>query len=513
MVPPPPSRPPTVGVPGEPRRAALVGLLNLSGLGLGYVALRHWWSAAACWAAAAGLLAVALPVEPSGVPGAAVAAFAVVVLAAALDGARRGLRTPVLPFLRRPALALPLAFLLLAVPASGAVAYDAARGEAVQQALLDRLEEADKLVEEVRDKDFEDARPSYRKALGVYADIGSRHGDSRAGRLVPERLDTYYRAVARPYGGRDYCGAVEPLRYLRTVPDKVDRDVLGRLADWPNQRLARSWFECGMERLGSVPEDNGNGGGRHLADLLDTFPESPQARRVQTAVSDRIKSRTDELEGERTCDVADELTRVSATVDGLPGDAGAALRGDAKKAVEKGAYACGVHEFKEKRFSSARSKLTRFANEHRDSSLADRARDIAIAAEIAQSRPAAGRGLPPAKAPGGARMPLTVSNDGQGSVEILYTGPVTGKVTVRGCPGCTVYPTRAEARQKACKDSSKTYPKTTIRLPAGEYHILYKRSTTATISSRGRTYADGARIRPGYTYTGCTYVTRGLGIQ
>ncbi|WP_185202628.1 hypothetical protein [Streptomyces alkaliterrae] len=497
-------------MPGEPRRAALVGLLNLSGLGLGYVALRHWWSAVACWVAVGGLLAVALPVEPSGVPGAAVAAFVVVVLAAALDGARRGLRTPVPPFLRRPMLALPLAFLLLAVPASGAVAYDAARGEAVQQALLERLEEADELVDSARDDDFEEAKSSYRKALGVYADIGGRHADSRAGKLVPDRLYAYYRAVAKPYDGKDYCAAVEPLRHLRTVPGTVDREVLGRLADWPNERLARSWFECGMKQLGSDSEGESN---RQLADLLDTFPESPHARRVQTAVRQHIKSRTGALEGTRTCDVADELTRVSATVDGLPGGTGAALRGDAEQAVEKGAFACGVHEFEEKRFSSARTKLTRFAADYGKSPLADRARDIAIAAEIAQRRPQAGRSLPAKKAPSGARMPLTISNDGQGSVEILYTGPVTGKVTIGGCKDCTVYPSRAEAVQKACKDSSKKYPKTTLRLPAGEYHILYKRNRAGTISSLNTTYANGTRVRAGYTYTGCTYVTRGLGIQ
>src|SRR5690348_9350655 len=81
-VPPMPSTPPPA--PPDGLRAAAVGLLNLSGLGLGYALTRRWALMAACWFATGILLLVALPADPDGVPMGLVVAYLVLLLAAAV---------------------------------------------------------------------------------------------------------------------------------------------------------------------------------------------------------------------------------------------------------------------------------------------------------------------------------------------------------------------------------------------------------------------------------------------
>ncbi|CAM5739385.1 hypothetical protein SBADM41S_03916 [Streptomyces badius] len=100
-------------------------------------------------------------------------------------------------------------------------------------------------------------------------------------------------------------------------------------------------------------------------------------------------------------------------------------------------------------------------------------------------------------------MELVISNDAPNTVEVLYTGPVTGTVTLRACAGCERY-SASEGARRACGASGRSYPKARLRLPAGEYHFLYKHGTGAT--SRVDSYSSGTRVQPGYTYTSCTYV-------
>ena len=124
-------------------------------------------------------------------------------------------------------------------------------------------------------------------------------------------------------------------------------------------------------------------------------------------------------------------------------------------------------------------------------------------AKATAARPAAGKRLPPSGNPGGPRMELVISNDAPNGVEVLYTGPVTGTVTLKPCGDCKRY-SAATGSTRACKVSGRNYPKARLQLPAGDYHFLYKHGTGA--SSRVDSYAAGSKVRPGYTYTSCTYV-------
>ncbi|MFE6914525.1 hypothetical protein [Streptomyces rubiginosohelvolus] len=507
-VPPPPSHAPSVGPPppGASLRAAAAALLNLTGLGLGYALLGRWGRAAVCWAATAVLLWVALPADPDGVPAGVLVGYLLVLVLAAVDGGRIARRSAV-GGAWRPGLAAGLGVVLLAVPAGGAVVYGSARDEAREQMLLERLEAGDERVATASGQPFEAAKSEYGKALDVYRALGEDHPGSRAAKLVPDRLKAYYDAVSAPYAKKRHCEAVAPLTYLRTLPDSVDEKVLGELAGWPDTPLAESLYACGVSRLGGAGSGSGSSGGgdggAELGQLLRTFPESASARRVAPAIDERIKDQVAALKGAEPCTATEVLRGLGATASRLPDDSVKKLRADADEGVVDGVYACGVDQFKDGKFGAARTTLTDFARTYKSDGRARQARTIAIAAEIADDRPAAGKRLPPSKRPGGARMELVISNDAPNTVEVLYTGPVTGTVTLRACAGCERY-SASEGPRRACKASGRNYPKARLQLPAGEYHFLYKHGTGAT--ARVDSYSSGTRVQPGYTYTSCTYV-------
>ncbi|MFE6663723.1 tol-pal system YbgF family protein [Streptomyces sp. NPDC057697] len=488
--------------PGSGLRAVAVALLNLSGLGLGYALMRCWVRMVLCWAATGALLWAVLPAEPEGAAGWVVVAGLLALVLAAGDGARAARRRAV-GGSWRPVVAAGAGLVLLAVPAGGVVAYGSARDEAVEQMLLDRLDRGDRSVGAASGKSFAQARGDYEAALAVYRDLGRKHPGSRAGKLVPKRLDAYYEAVSAPYRRKEFCEAVAPLTYLRTLPRTVGPALLGDLAGYPDGPLAASLYACGVSKLGTVPKDGRSGD--ELSELLRTFPRSAEAGQVGPAVTRKISEQSRAVRGNDPCAARDTLRRLRTAALALPDKALSGLAPKADRGIQDGGYACGVAQFEAKRFGRARLTMTEFAASYKKDKRVARARDIAIAAEIADTRAAAGRHLPPSGSPGGTRMELVISNDAPDGVEILYTGPVTGKTTIKGCGSCSAR-SGLSASLTACKTKGKNYPRTTLWLPAGEYHFLYKHrggSSSTIVSS----YADGSKIQPGYRYTGCTYVT------
>ncbi|WP_347400263.1 hypothetical protein, partial [Streptomyces alboniger] len=485
--------------PGDhsPLRPLAVALLNLSGLGLGYLLIRRLLPALLCVGATAALLLLALPADVDGVPGGVLIGYAALLLLAAVHGALRAIRDRTRRPLRAP-LATALGVILLAVPSGGALAYESARDEAVEQMLLDRLDNADRIVAGLDSQPFEGiAETKYKKALRTYRDLADDHPGSRAADRLPDSLTAYYESVAAPYAAKRYCEAVPPLTHLRTLPGTLGKDRLGALATWPDDRLATSLYECGTEGLGRSAAD------APLTELLRTFPASAQAKKVEPALRDAIDTRTSAVKGPAPCPALDELRAIGTTAAALPGDAvdAEAVRGATERAVESGVYACGMDEFEDAHFAKAAATLNGFAKAYPASEKRDRAKDVAIAAEIAEERPSAGRRLPPSGSPGGAKVDLVVANLGPGELEVLYTGPTTGSVQLKDCASCRVFATKSQG-DKTCRAGVTKYPRTTLRLPAGEYHFLYKRATV-------RDRADGARLSPAYRYTDCSFVTRG----
>ncbi|MFH8289453.1 hypothetical protein [Streptomyces sp. NPDC018059] len=500
--PPLPAQPPDTAAerPRGPLRPLAVALLNLTGLGIGYLLLRRPILTALCCAATAALLLVALPADVDGVPGGLLVGYAALLALAAAHGALRAARDRGRWSLRAP-LAAGLGVVLLAVPTGGAFAYESARDEAVEQMLLGRLAKADRTVAGLDGQPFDGpAETKYAKALRVYRSLADDHPGSKAAGRLSDSLGAYYRSVAAPYTARRYCDAVTPLTHLRTVPRTLGapgKDHLGTLATWPDGRLATSLHACGTDALGRPAAD------APLAELLRTFPTSDQAAKVEPALRDAIGARTAALKGKDPCPAVEELRALGATAGALPGDAvdTTALRAVTDRAVERGVYACGMDEFEDARFAKAAATLNGYAKAYPAGEKRDRAKDVAIAAEIAAERPSAGRRPPPAGPAGGSKVDLVLANLGPGELEVLYTGPATGRVTLKDCASCRIFAAKSQG-DKACRAGVTRYPRTTLRLPAGEYHFLYKRATV-------RNRADGARINPAYRYTDCSFVTRG----
>ncbi|MFF9087557.1 hypothetical protein ACF1BE_14255 [Streptomyces sp. NPDC014991] len=505
MPPMPPGPPPG---PADVWRAAAVAVLNLSGLGLGYALLRRRLATAACWVATGLFLLFVLPADADGVPGAALAGYAVLLLAAAVHGGLTGLRTPLVRPDSAP-LALLLGVLLLAVPAGGALWYQDAHDEAVEQQLLGRLERADALVATSGRQPFRTARADYLTALEVYRDIAEDRPGSRAAHKVPDSLRAYYTTVGAPYGHGQYCDAVEPLKYLRTVPGTMPKDRLGSLAHWPDDRLATALYECGAQRLASDEADWVT----RFGDLLDTFPRSAPAAKVVPAVDSAVKAAEKAVGGDEPCAAVERLRTLNTRIGDLSRSGGdtdgglAKAAGRAGRSGDSGAYACGVDEYRDGDFAAARKTMEQFAADHKHDRNRARAQKTAIAAEVAQTLPAAGRKLPTTAS--GGSISVTVKNDSPDDITVLYTGPVTGSFTLEGCGGCRSY-TLADTlapRFKPCNHSGRDYPQRTIALPAGTTYFVHKPhgDRAATPAS------DTARLRPGYIYTECAYSTRTLG--
>ncbi|MFE1290666.1 hypothetical protein [Streptomyces sp. NPDC058751] len=506
IVPPMPAAPPPA--PASPWRALAVALLNLSGLGLGYAVVRRWAFMAVCWIATGILLVVALPADPDGVPGTAVVLYLVFLALAAAHGASVGLRTR-LALLPSALVAAVLGVVLLAVPATGVVLYDGARDEATEQMLLDRLDRADELVEKSGKQGFSTGEAGYRRALAAYGALAEDHPGSRAARRVPDRLRTYYTTVAAPYALKDYCAAVPPLKYLRTVPRTMDEEALGNLADWPDDRLATSLYECAAESLGS----GGDGWTTQFGELLSTFPKSAQAGKVEPAVRSAVDTAVKSVGGDDPCAAVEDLDGLATQVRGLPGEEAGladALGKDADRAsrsARSGAYTCGVDQYRDKKFSEAVTTMNAFAKDNPRHKNRARAQKIAIAAEVAQTVPAAGKRLPTTAS--GGSISVTVKNDSPDDITVLYTGPVTGSFKLKACGSCTSYSLGSTLAIgfEPCSDSGKNYPQRTIRLPVGTTYFVHK-----SRSGLGKSPAsDTAKLSPGYIYTECAYTTTGLG--
>lgn len=505
-LPPMPSSPPPA--PPDALRAVAVALLNLSGLGLGYALVRRWLPMAACWVATGLLLLVALPADADGVPGVAVVVYAVLLLLAAVHGGFVGLRTR-LSWLGNAPLAALLGVLLLAVPAGGGLWYQDAHDEAVEQALVDRLDQADQLVAKGGRQSFTAATSDYRSALEVYRDLAVNHAGSRAARQLPDSLRTYYATVGAAYGHQEYCDAIEPLKYLRSVPRTMPKEQLGSLARWPDDRLATSLYECGSQSLDADRADWTT----RFGDLLDTFPRSGPAAKVVPAVDSAVRKAQKAVDGDEPCAAVERLRDLNTRIGDLSNASGdtdgglAKAAGHAETSGDAGEYACGVDQYKDGDFDAAQKTMEQFVSDDKHGKNRDRAKKIAIAAEVAQTLPAAGKKLPTTASGGG--ISVTVKNDSPDDITVLYTGPVTGSFTLKSCGSCKSYSLASTLiiGFKPCNDSSKDYPQRTISLPVGTTYFVHKPngSSTATPAS------DTAKLRSGYIYTECAYTTQTLG--
>jgi hypothetical protein len=502
-----PDMPVAMIVPADRWRAAAVAVLNLSGLGLGFVLIRRWRSAVACWIATALLLLITLPATPGGVPVAVTVIYLLFLLLAAVRGAMRAARTP----LTRPAssqMAFGLAIVMLAVPISGTILFDNARQEAIQRMLLSRLAQADAAITAAEAEPAATAEPAYGAALGTYQDLLDHHRTSRAAKLVPARLATFYQHVSAPFDSRDYCGAIEPLTYLRSLPSgTISAADLGSLVKFPDDRLATSLYQCGVNALGGKADPTA---AQDLNQLMSMFPASVQAGKVEPAVAAAISAAAAGLTGADPCGATSTLTGLGTQAKALT--SGVASVADALKKdaaadgndVESGSYDCAVSQYKSGKFSDAQSAMDSFVSTYPNDPNKALAQKFSIAAQIAQEDSDAGKVTPNLTA--GGSVSITISNDSPDPMQILYTGPATGTVNIGACTGCKVYASNSDGQANACGSDSTDYPKASFTVPPGTLYVLQK-STGTNVQS----YAHSEQYDADSIYDVCAFETSILG--
>jgi hypothetical protein len=502
LIQPQPEQPPQPLAPADRWRVAAVVLFNITGLGLGFALMRRWRASAACLLATGILLIVALPADANGVSGGVLIIYLIVLGLAAALGAVRARRTP-LAWPRRPQLAVVLATALLAIPVVSVLFYQQAQAEAVQRMLLGRLSQADQVVAATAGEAFDTAQPQYSTAVAAYQDLLDNHRDSRAGRLVPARLTSFYQFVAVPYDTKNYCQAIAPLAYLRTLPQMLGTRDLGSLATWPDDRLATSLYQCGVSALGTSGDTTAS---TNLNQLLTTFPTSTQAAGVEPAVASAINTAAAAVNGSDPCTAAAQLTTLgtqSSALTSANASVAAALHKDADRAaagVESGTFACGVAQYKKGDFTDALSTMNNFITSYpHDPNLA-LAKNFTIASQVAQQEPDAGKQLPTLAS--GGSISVTILNDSPDSMTMLYTGPDTGSVTIGSCGSCTTYSLLLTG-QSYCSNSSIDYPQVTINLPPGTTYFLEQPAS----GLRTTPHAFSEKYDDGFSYLDCAYET------
>ena len=508
-VPPQLSQPPLpdwaapVQPPKDPWRAAAVALLNLSGLGVGYVLIRHWKAAIVSWLATAVLLLIALPATAGGVPIAVTVIYLAVLAAFAVHGGVRALRTP-LSWPPTPQLAFGLAIVLLAVPISGTVLYDSAHQEAIQQMLLKRLATADASIAAAAAEPIANGETDFRPGLAAYQDLLDHHRTSRAGKLVPARLAAFYQKVSAPYTNHDYCNAIEPLTYLRGLPSgTLSAQDLGSLAAFPDDPLATSLLQCGTGHLSGNDLDSAV---QQLNLLMSTFPNSKQAGQVEPAVAKAVGAAAGDVTGSDPCTATTSLTQLGTQIQKLTSSVASISTGLQKDAatadsgVETGTYNCAVSKYKAGKFNDAQSALDSFVTTYPNDPNKALAQKYSIAAQIAQNLADAGKVTPTLTS--GGSVSITIANDSPDPMQILYTGPATGTINIGACSSCKTYANDSEAQQNACGDSSIDYPKTSFTLPPGTTYFLQKSTGTNV-----RSYAHSESYDADTEYAVCAYET------
>lgn len=479
-----------------------MALLNLSGLGLGFVLIRRWRWAIACWLATALLLLIALPATPDGVPIAVTVIYALFLLAVAALGAMRALRTPLSGPLRPP-VAFGLAVVLLVVPIGGTVLFDNARENAIQHMLLGRLAQADAAIASAEAEPAATAEPNYLTALGAYQDLLDHHRTSRAAKLVPARLNTFYQQVSQPYTDQHYCQAIEPLTFLRTLPSKLNPADLGSLATYPDEPLAASLYQCGVGGLTGSGDPTAV---QDLNELLSTFSTSPQAAKVEPAVAAAVGIAANDLNGSDPCGATTTMTNLGTQIKSLTSSVTTiadALKHDADTAgndVETGTYNCAVSQYKNGKFSDAQTAFDNFVGAYPDSPNKALAQKFSIAAQIAQQDADAGKVIPNLTT--GGNVSVTIYNDSPDPMQILYTGPATGTVSIGACSSCKTYANDADGQQNACGNSDTDYPKASFSIPPGTFYLLQK-STGTNVHS----YSHSEQYDADNEYNVCAFET------
>ena len=441
--------------PGLPARPLTAALLNLSGLGLGYLHLRAWFRLVVALAATAALAWLALPIgrEPISVWWAVgyLAALGLFALDAALVARRRARRQARRSTVWSPRAAVRVAWATLAiVPLLGA-AYVVTQQEVLELHLASDLDQAEASLESTGTA-FGPFTETYDTAYTAYVRTAADHPRTRAAERVPGLIDDLYTRAK----GDEECNALTAVRHF------AEAATPGPLRDVADDELPAALHDCGMR---SVEDGELSSARRTLETLLADHPASQPAAALPKGLATWRDGLLKKLAGKRGCT---DMNPARGSADFLAGfDSGeiSALADKARTQVPAGLLKCAVRQFQDKQYFAAQSNLDGLLDAYPRAKGADYAKRLQIAAGIANVDPNAGVQLPSRDEPE-ETVSLTVFNYSPSRFEMVYTGPATGVVSIDPCDDCTYY---AVGDQPKCLGYSLTVPSTTVTIPAGDY--------------------------------------------
>ncbi|GAB3169902.1 hypothetical protein GCM10027059_35540 [Myceligenerans halotolerans] len=445
------------------RPAWRAALLNLSGLGLGYLHLRAWFRFLVALLVTVGGVVLALPVTWDGRGWSWIGAYAGVLALLAADAgllavrrAARGRRRLGLRFssLRRAAWAS-----LAVVPLSAAV-YGVVQYELFQQKLeadvatvLDGLHDQTGSWRHFSEKHYP---PAY---VGL-VDLADRYPHTRAGTATPGTLAKLYE------------GATE------------DGDCsAGRAAAWFASQDRTSQYSLAPQAMRDAPGLIGDcavdmvDGGRpavaadNLRILLTDYPDDDATVATVGELRDRRERYLNAFTKGSACKVLEPAEYLDEMLREVRLPETRQLARDVPNDLLTARFECGLDMFGDHRYSEA-VKTIEPLQEAGYGGWPYAARVLAaarVASEVGESIP-----LPP-RTQEAMTTPaiITIRNFAHADLRIDFAGPATGSVVVEACAGkkaCKPYPDDA-AGQAAC-DTASDASTETVLLPAGTYWFV-----------------------------------------
>ncbi|MFI8523481.1 hypothetical protein ACIGB8_03485 [Promicromonospora sukumoe] len=448
-------------------RPLTAALLNLSGLGLGYLHLRAWVRLPVALAATAGLVWVALPIgrEPIAVWWAVgyLGALALFALDAAFL-ARRRARRPAGPSGRRtvwsPRAAGRVAWATLAVVPLLGAGYAVTQHEVLEQHLAYDLDQAGASLESVGTA-FGPFKKTYDDAYATYVGVAEGHPATRAADRVPGLVDDLYTQAKTD----DPCTGLVVVRHF------AEPGTPGPLQGVAEGEIPGALHDCGMR---SAETGNLDMSRTYLTELLADHPASDPASAVPGDLEEWRDGVLKDLGGAKGCADTDAATASTGFLAKFDSGAVSALADEARERVPAGLLKCGVEQFERRKYLGAVQALDGLVESYPRAKEADYAERVRIAAGIALVDPKAGVRLPARDEPEGT-LTLTVYNYSPDPFQMVYTGPATGVVEIDECDDCSYL---AKGEEPVCSGYSLTVPSTTVTLPAGDYLTATRREST-----------------------------------
>ncbi|MGI5186762.1 hypothetical protein ACQEVI_01300 [Promicromonospora sp. CA-289599] len=452
----PPATPPDAdGAPRPSARPLTAALLNLSGLGLGYLHLRAWLRLVVALAATAGLAWVALPIgrEPIAVWWALgyLGVLGLFALDAALLARRRARPETPQRTIWTPRTAGRIAWATLAVVPILGTAYVVTQHEVLEQFLAHDLAQAEESLDSAGTA-FGPFKKTYDTAYTTYLQTAEQHPGTRAAERVPGLIDDLY-AQAK---GETECNALNVVRHF-ALPETP-----GPLQAVAENELSGALHDCGME---FVEDDQLTTAEGPLTELMTDHPSSDPAAALPDDLAAWRDGLIKELASKKGCSGTAAAADSAGFLAGFESGKVSALADKARTEVPAGLLKCAVRQFKAQDHVGAEANLAALLDSYPRAKETGYAERLQIAAGIARLDPKAGVKLPSLKEPEGT-VTLTVHNYSPDEFEMVYTGPATGVITIDACDDCTYY---AKGDQPECIGYSLTVPSETVTIPAGDY--------------------------------------------